>query len=95
MTQKELRFPPKRFVALFIAYHDYLRVSCYTEIFFVERDVRYIAINNGAVKRIFDLCVAGNGPMRIAKTLKADNMRPLCKAERTYRKGKGRTTERS
>ena len=74
MTQKELRFPPKRFVALFIAYHDYLRVSCYTEIFFVERDVRYIAINNGAVKRTFDLCVAGNGPMRIAKTLKADKV---------------------
>mgnify|MGYP000810256651 CR=1 FL=1 len=26
------------------------------------------------VKRIFDLCVAGNGPMRIAKTLKADKV---------------------
>ncbi len=26
---------------------DYLKVGYYTEIFFVERDVRYIAINNG------------------------------------------------
>lgn len=26
------------------------------------------------VKRIFDLCVAGNGPMRIAKILKADKV---------------------
>ena len=121
---------------------DYLKVGYYTEIFFVERDVRYIAINDGVdsakgdndftpfrnlfndfyakdtskkvraikkaqgmagehltkppygykvdsndrkkwivdeeaavvVKRIFDLCVAGNGPMRIAKTLKADKV---------------------
>mgnify|MGYP000302806199 CR=1 FL=1 len=53
---------------------DYLKVGYYTEIFFVERDVRYIAINDGAVKRIFYLCVAGNGPMRIAKTLKADKV---------------------
>ena len=96
---------------------DYLKVGYYTEIFFVERDVRYIAINDGVdskkvraikkaqgmagehltkppygykvdpndrkkwivdeeaaavVKRIFDLCVAGKGPMRIAKTLKAE-----------------------
>ena len=27
---------------------DYLKVDYYTEIFFVERDVRYIAINDGA-----------------------------------------------
>lgn len=122
--------------------HDYLKVGYYTEIFFVERDVRYIAINDGVdsakgdndftpfrnlfndfyakdtskkvraikraqgqagehlgkppygyqhdpadkkkwivdeeaaavVKRIFDLCVAGNGPMRIAKILKADKV---------------------
>ena len=27
--------------------HDYLKVGYYTEIFFVERDVRYIAINDG------------------------------------------------
>lgn len=121
---------------------DYLKVGYYTEIFFVERDVRYIAINDGVdsakgdndftpfrnlfndfyakdtskkvraikraqgqagehlgkppygyqhdpadkkkwivdeeaaavVKRIFDLCVAGNGPMRIAKILKADKV---------------------
>lgn len=26
---------------------DYLKVGYYTEIFFVERDVRYIAINDG------------------------------------------------
>ena len=26
---------------------DYLEVGCYTEIFFVERDVRYIAVNDG------------------------------------------------
>ena len=26
------------------------------------------------VKRIFDLCVAGNGPMRIAKILKAEDV---------------------
>lgn len=119
---------------------DYLKVGYYTEIFFVERDVRYIAINDGVdsakgdndftpfrnlfndfyakdtgkkvraikraqgmarehltkppygykidpndrkkwiideeaaavVKRIFDLCIAGNGPMQIAKVLKAD-----------------------
>ena len=119
---------------------DYLKVGYYTEIFFVERDVRYIAINDGVdsakgdndftpfrnlfndfyakdtskkvraikraqgmagehltkppygykvdpndrkkwivdeeaaavVKRIFDLCVAGKGPMQIAKILKAE-----------------------
>ena len=38
------------------------------------------------VKRIFDLCVAGKGPMQIAKILKADKVltitRLLCKAER-------------
>ena len=74
--KKSIQFPSqKRFrSSSYIAYHDYLRVSCYTEIFFVERDVRYIAINDGAVKRIFYLCVAGNGPMRIAKTLKADKV---------------------
>ena len=98
---------------------DYLKVGYYTEIFFVERDVRYIAINDGVdskkvraikkaqgmagehltkppygykvdpndrkkwivdeeaaavVKRIFDLCVAGKGPMQIAKILKADKV---------------------
>lgn len=26
---------------------DYLKVGYYTEIFFIERDVRYIAINDG------------------------------------------------
>ena len=118
---------------------DYLKVGYYTEIFFVERDIRYIAINDGVdsakgdndftpfrnlfndfyakdtskkvraikkaqgmagehltkppygykvdpndrkkwivdeeaatvVKRIFDLCVAGNEPMQIAKILTA------------------------
>lgn len=121
---------------------DYLKVGYYTEIFFVERDVRYIAINDGVdsakgdndftpfrnlfndfyakntskkvraikkaqgmagehltkppygykvdpndrkkwivdeeaaavVKRIFALCVAGKGPMQIAKILKADKV---------------------
>ncbi len=121
---------------------DYLKVGYYTEIFFVERDVRYIAINDGVdsakedndftpfrnlfndfyakdtskkvraikkeqgmagehltkppygymvsptdkkqwivdeeaaavVNRIFDLCIAGKGPMQIAKILKADNV---------------------
>ena len=120
---------------------DYLKVGYYTEIFFVERDVRYIAINDGVdsakgdndftpfrnlfndflrqrylvkrygqsngrqgmagehltkppygykvdpndrkkwivdeeaaavVKCIFDLCIAGKGPMQIAKILKAE-----------------------
>ena len=119
---------------------DYLRVGYYTESFFAERDIRYIAINDGVdsdkgdndftpfrnlfndfyardtskkiravmrakgnagehlcsnppygyvkdpeskkrwiidseaaeiVKRIFDLCVAGKGPMQIAKALTA------------------------
>lgn len=135
---------------------DYLKVGYYTEIFFVERDVRYIAINDGVdsakgdndftpfrnlfndfyakdtskkvraikraqgmagehltkppygykvaldnkkqwivdeeaapvVKRIFDLCVAGNGPMRIAKILKADKVLTV-KAH--YAKQKGKT----
>ena len=121
---------------------DYLKVGYYTEIFFAEKDVRYIAINDGVdstkgdndftpfrnlfndfysrdtskkiravkkakgqagehlgeppygyikdtnnkkkwivdeeaaevVKRIFDLCIAGNGPMQIAKALKADKV---------------------
>lgn len=135
---------------------DYLKVGYYTEIFFVERDVRYIAINDGVdsekgdndftpfrnlfndfyakdtskkvraikraqgmagehltkppygykvdpndkkqwlideeaatvVKRIFDLCVAGNGPMQIAKILKADK---VLTAKAYYAKQKGKT----
>lgn len=135
---------------------DYLKVGYYTEIFFVERDVRYIAINDGVdsakgdndftpfrnlfndfyakdtskkvraikkaqgmagehltkppygykvdpnnkkqwivdeeaaavVKRIFDLCVAGNGPMRIAKILKADN---VLTTKAYYAKQKGKS----
>lgn len=119
---------------------DYLKVGYYTEIFFVEKDVRYIAINDGVdsakgendftpfrnlfndfytrdtskkiravkkakgeagehlsnppfgymvdptdrkkwivdepaaetVRRIFELCVAGNGPMRISKILREE-----------------------
>ena len=39
------------------------------------------------VKRIFDLCVAGNGPMRIAKTLKADKI-PTTRAYYAKQKGK-------
>ncbi|MDU6855250.1 MAG: recombinase family protein [Clostridiales bacterium] len=134
---------------------DYLKVGYYTEIFFVERDVRYIAINDGVdsskgdndftpfrnlfndfyakdtskkvraikrsqgmarehltkppygykadpadrkkwivdeeaaavVKRIFDLCVAGKGPMQIAKTLKADKVLTT-KAHYAKQKGK-------
>lgn len=122
---------------------DYLKVGYYTESFFAERDIRYIAINDGVdsdkgdndftpfrnlfndfyardtskkiravmrakgnagehlcsnppygymkapddkkkwivdeeaaavVKRIFDLCVAGKGPMQIAKVLTADKV---------------------
>ena len=122
---------------------DYLKVGYYTESFFAERDIRYIAINDGVdsdkgdndftpfrnlfhdfyardtskkiravmrakgnagehlcsnppygyvkdpndkkkwivdeeaaeiVKRIFDLCVAGKGPMQIAKALTADKV---------------------
>ena len=122
---------------------DYLKVGYYTESFFAERDIRYIAINDGVdsdkgdndftpfrnlfndfyardtskkiravmrakgnagehlctnppygymkapddkkkwivdeeaaavVKRIFDLCIAGKGPMQIAKMLTADKV---------------------
>ena len=122
---------------------DYLKVGYYTESFFAERDIRYIAINDGVdsdkgdneftpfrnlfndfyardtskkiravmrakgnagehlcsnppygymkapdnkkewivdeeaatvVKRIFELCVAGKGPMQIAKVLTADKV---------------------
>ena len=122
---------------------DYLKVGYYTESFFAERDIRYIAINDGVdsdkgdneftpfrnlfndfyardtskkiravmrakgnagehlcsnppygyrkspddkkkwivdeeaaavVKRIFDLCIAGKGPMQIAKVLTADKV---------------------
>ena len=122
---------------------DYLKVGCYTESFFAERDIRYIAINDGVdsekgdneftpfrnlfndfyardtskkirtvmrskgnagehlctnppygyrkypddkkkwivdeeaaavVKKIFDLCIAGKGPMQIAKALTADKV---------------------
>ena len=136
---------------------DYLKVGYYTEIFFVERDVRYIAINDGVdsakgdndftpfrnlfndfyardtskkiravmrskgnagehlctnppygyrkdpadkknwivdeeaaevVKRIFDLCIAGKGPMQIAKMLTADKVLTV-KAH--YAKQNGRT----
>lgn len=40
------------------------------------------------VKRIFDLCVAGNGPMQIAKILKADK---VLTAKAYYAKQKGKT----
>lgn len=122
---------------------DYLKVGYYTESFFAERDIRYIAINDGVdsekgdneftpfrnlfndfyardtskkiravmrskgnagehlctnppygyrkdpddkkkwivdeeaaavVKKIFDLCIAGKGPMQIAKVLTADKV---------------------
>ena len=134
---------------------DYLKVGYYTEIFFVERDVRYIAINDGVdsakgdndftpfrnlfndfyakdtskkvraikkaqgmagehltkppygykvdpadkkkwivdeeaaavVKRIFDLCIAGKGPMQIAKILKADK---ILTTKAYYAKQKGK-----
>lgn len=134
---------------------DYLKVGYYTEIFFVERDIRYIAINDGVdsakgdndftpfrnlfndfyakdtskkvraikraqgmagehltkppygymvdpadrkkwivdeeaaavVKRIFDLCIAGNGPSQIAKILKAENVL-IAKAYYAKKKGK-------
>ena len=134
---------------------DYLKVGYYTEIFFVERDVRYIAINDGVdsakgdndftpfrnlfndfyakdtskkvraikkaqgmagehltkppygykvdptdrkkwivdeeaaavVKRIFDLCVAGKGPMQIAKILTVDKVLTT-KAHYAKQKGK-------
>lgn len=134
---------------------DYLKAGYYTKIFFVERDVRYIAINDGVdrakgdndftpfrnlfndfyakdtskkvraikraqgmagehlskppygykvspaekkqwivdeeaavvVKRIFDLCIAGNGPMRITKTLKAEKI-PTIRVYYAKQKGK-------
>ena len=134
---------------------DYLKVGYYTEIFFVERDVRYIAINDGVdsakgdndftpfrnlfndfyakdtskkvraikkaqgmvgehltkppygykvdpankkkwivdeeaaavVKRIFDLCIAGKGPMQIAKILKSDK---ILTTKAYYAKQKGK-----
>ena len=133
---------------------DYLKVGYYTEIFFVERDVRYIAINDGVdsakgdndftpfrnlfndfyakdtskrygqsngrkgrrgtsdkaalrlhgkpyrqktmdcdeevaavVKRIFDLCIGGKGPMQIAKILKEDK---VLTAKAHYAKKKGK-----
>lgn len=135
---------------------DYLKVGYYTESFFAECDIRYIAINDGVdsdkgdneftpfrnlfndfyardtskkiravmrakgnagehlctnppygymkspdnkkqwivdeeaaavVKRIFDLCVAGKGPMQIAKILTADKVLTV-KAYYTKRDGK-------
>ncbi len=134
---------------------DYLKVGYYTEIFFVERDVRFIAINDGVdsakgdndftpfrnlfndfyakdtskkvraikraqgqagehltkppygymvsptdkkqwivdeeaaavVKRIFDLCIGGKGPMQIAKILKEDK---VLTAKAHYAKKKGK-----
>ena len=135
---------------------DYLKVGYYTESFFAERDIRYIAINDGVdsdkgdneftpfrnlfndfyardtskkiravmrakgnagehlctnppygymkspdnkkqwivdeeaaavVKRIFDLCVAGKGPLQIAKILTADKVLTT-KAHYAKQKGK-------
>ena len=135
---------------------DYLKVGYYTESFFAERDIRYIAINDGVdsdkgdndftpfrnlfndfyardtskkiravmrskgnagehlcsnppygymkdpadkkkwiideeaaevVKRIFDLCIAGKGPMQIAKILTADKVLTV-KAYYAKRNGK-------
>ena len=135
---------------------DYLKVGYYTESFFAERDIRYIAINDGVdsdkgdndftpfrnlfndfyardtskkiravmrakgnagehlctnppygymkdpadkkrwivdeeaaeiVKRIFDLCIAGKGPMQIAKLLTAQHVLTV-KAHYAQRNGK-------
>ncbi len=135
---------------------DYLKVGYYTESFFVERDIRYIAINDGVdsdkgdndftpfrnlfndfyardtskkiravmrakgnagehlctnppygymkdpadkkkwivdeeaaeiVKRIFDLCIAGKGPMQIAKLLTDEHILTV-KAHYAQRAGK-------
>lgn len=135
---------------------DYLKVGYYTESFFAERDIRYIAINDGVdsdkgdndftpfrnlfndfyardtskkiravmrakgnagehlctnppygyvkdpadkkrwivdkeaaeiVKRIFDLCIAGKGPMQIAKLLTAQHVLTV-KAHYAQRDGK-------
>lgn len=135
---------------------DYLKVGYYTESFFVERDIRYIAINDGVdsdkgdndftpfrnlfndfyardtskkiravmrakgnagehlctnppygymkdpadkkkwivdegaaeiVKRVFDLCIAGKGPMQIAKLLTAEHVLTV-KAHYAQRAGK-------
>ena len=135
---------------------DYLKVGYYTESFFAERDIRYIAINDGVdsdkgdneftpfrnlfndffardtskkirtvmrakgnagehlctnppygymkspdnkkvwivdeeaaavVKRVFDLCIAGKGPMQIAKMLTADKVLKV-KAHYAKRDGK-------
>ena len=43
------------------------------------------------VKRIFDLCINGKGPMQIAKILKADN---VLIAKSVLRKEKGESTPR-
>lgn len=106
---------------------DYLKVGYYTESFFAERDIRYIAINDGVdsdkgdndftpfrnlfndfyardtskkiravmrakgnagiVKRIFALCIAGKGPMQIAKLLTAEHVLTV-KAHYAQRAGK-------
>ncbi|WP_285824942.1 recombinase family protein [Schaedlerella arabinosiphila] len=135
---------------------DYLKVGYYTESFFVERDIRYIAINDGVdsdkgdndftpfrnlfndfyardtskkiravmrakgnagehlctnppygymkdpadkkkwivdegaaeiVKRVFDLCIAGKGPMQIAKLLTVEHVLTV-KAHYAQRAGK-------
>ena len=135
---------------------DYLKVGYYTDSFFVERDIRYIAINDGVdsdkgdndftpfrnlfndfyardtskkiravmrakgnagehlctnppygymkdpadkkkwivdegaaeiVKRVFDLCIAGKGPMQIAKLLTAEHVLTV-KAHYAQRAGK-------
>ena len=135
---------------------DYLKVGYYTERFFVERDIRYIAINDGVdsdkgdndftpfrnlfndfyardtskkiravmrakgnagehlctnppygymkdpagkkkwivdegaaeiVKRVFDLCIAGKGPMQIAKLLTVEHVLTV-KAHYAQRAGK-------
>ena len=137
-------------------WRDYLKVGYYTESFFAERDIRYIAINDGVdsdkgdndftpfrnlfndfyardtskkiravmrakgnagehlctnppygymkdpadkkkwivdeeaaeiVKRIFDLCIAGKGPMQIAKLLTAEHILTV-KAHYAQRAGK-------
>ena len=54
---------------------DYLKVGYYTEIFFVERDVRYIAIMRLKVRSVKSY--TGNAVRSIKNT---GFVKPLCKA---------------
>ena len=50
---------------------NYLQVGMFTEITFPKKGVRFIVDEEAApvVKQIYDLCLAGNGPSKIARVL--------------------------